>query len=104
MTMSSVLKLIHTATLPGPDRQRTPKLYRYHLLYQEAEPVKPGCVRLWEVVGGRETYQIAIEREESGTIRYHCTCADAVFRGETQPDHVCKHVKGFLQTLKPQAA
>src|SRR5438876_2270855 len=82
--------------LPGPDRKRLPKNYRYRLAYRNADPEAIGCVMLWEVRGGRTSYQIAIERDETGAMRSHCTCADAVFRGHVH-DHVCKHVRGFLK-------
>jgi hypothetical protein len=50
---------------------------------------------LWEVYGGREIYQITLERQPSGGLCWHCTCADAVYRGEDEP-HTCKHVRGLL--------
>jgi predicted nucleic acid-binding Zn finger protein len=40
-------------------------------------------------------YQIALERDEAGTLRIHCTCADAVFRAEDK-GRFCKHVRGLL--------
>jgi hypothetical protein len=86
-----------TASLPGPTRKRTPSPYHYRLTYRNPEPDEPGCALLWEVIGGRLEYQIALEREPSGDLRWHCTCADAVYRGEDAP-HVCKHVRG-LQAL-----
>jgi hypothetical protein len=81
--------------LPGPTRRRTQAPYRYRLTYRSAVPTEPGCALLWEVEGGRTPYQIALEREESGGLRYHCTCPDAVYRGEDAP-HVCKHVRGLI--------
>jgi len=48
-------------------------------------------------MGGREVYQIALERQASGRLRWHCSCADAVYRGETRAKP-CKHVRG-LQAL-----
>jgi hypothetical protein len=51
---------------------------------------------LWEVFGGRLTYQVALEREVGGGLRWHCTCADAVYRGEEVADHRCKHVRGLV--------
>src|SRR5205807_542406 len=83
------------ASLPGPDRKRTPSDYCYRLAYRNPRPDEPGCALLWEVVGGRLEYQIALERQPSGALRWHCTCADAVYRGEDAP-HVCKHVRGLL--------
>lgn len=82
------------ASLPGPTRQRKPSAYRYRLTYRNPDPRAEGCVLLWEVEGGRETYQIALERASGGRLRWHCTCADAVYRGEDAP-HVCKHVHGL---------
>jgi hypothetical protein len=88
------------ASLPGPTRKRTPSAYCYHLTYRNPDPVQAGCTLLWDVFGGRQAYQIALEREAAGGLRWHCTCDDAVYRGEDQP-HVCKHVRG-LQTLGRQ--
>jgi len=82
--------------LPGPDRQRAPSIYQYRLTYQSNDPNAAGCVTQWEVAGGRMLYQIALERDEAGSLRLHCTCADAIFRGETEA-HFCKHVRGLLQ-------
>jgi hypothetical protein len=58
-------------------------------------PAEVGCVMSWEVKGGRLAYQVAVEREKTGRLRCHCTCADAVFRAEAEGRY-CKHVKGFL--------
>jgi hypothetical protein len=82
--------------LPGPDRKRTAKAYHYHLTYRRADQHSPGCLMTWEVEGGRLPYQLALERGERGGLRIHCTCADAIFRGESEA-HRCKHVEGFLQ-------
>jgi hypothetical protein len=49
----------------------------------------------WEVSGGRLTYQIALEEDEGGGLRWHCTCADTVFRAEAE-GRFCKHVRGLL--------
>jgi len=57
---------------------------------------------MWDVMGGRDIYQVVLERQPNGRMRYHCTCADAVYRGENRP-HTCKHVKG-LQTVGRQTA
>ena len=89
------------ASLPGPTRKRTPSDYRYRLTYRNPTPDEPGCALLWEVVGGRLEYQIALERQTSGALRWHCTCADAVYRGEDAP-HVCKHVRGLLELGRAQ--
>lgn len=85
------------ASLPGPTRKREPSSYCYRLTYRNPRPDGAGCVLLWHVSGGREGYQIALERETTGLLRWHCTCADAVYRGEDAP-HVCKHVRA-LQAL-----
>lgn len=87
-------------TLPGPTRKRTHSRYAYRLTYRNPEPAAVGCALLWEVFGGRLDYQIALEREADGTMRYHCTCADAIYRGESAP-HICKHVRGLQALGRP---
>lgn len=82
------------AALPGPTRKRTPAPYCYRLTYQ-GDQNEPGCAFQWDVMGGRDIYQIALERLTSGELRWHCTCADAVYRGDGAR-HVCKHVKGLM--------
>jgi hypothetical protein len=62
--------------------------------YKNPDPEASGCALIWDVMGGRDIYQIALERRADGKLRWHCTCADAVFRGERAP-HVCKHVRGL---------
>ena len=47
------------------------------------------------VIGGRETYQIALERDGYGQLHWHCTCADHVYRCETTANHACKHIRGL---------
>jgi len=69
---------------------------RHKLTYTNPTAGEPGCSMLWEVAGGRLVYQVALERPESGEPRWHCTCADAVYRGEDAP-HVCKHVRGLIE-------
>ena len=88
------------ASLPGPTRKREASPYCYRLSYRNPQPREPGCVLLWDVFGGRQEYQIALERETTGKLRWHCTCADAVYRGENAP-HTCKHVRG-MQALGRQ--
>jgi hypothetical protein len=88
-------------TLPGPTRARQPRPYRYRLTYRNPEPGTPGCTLLWEVEGGRLPYQIALERQDSGLLRWHCTCADAVYRGEDDERHLCKHVRGLRGFGRP---
>jgi hypothetical protein len=90
--------------LPGPDRKRSETIYRYRLTYRNPDAEAVGCVMIWEVQGGRLVYQIAVERQEEGQLQVHCTCADAIFRAETE-GRFCKHVRGFLkfgQPLVPQ--
>jgi hypothetical protein len=82
--------------LPGPTRKRTRSRYCFRLRYRNPRPGTPGCALLWEVEGGREPYQVALERNARGDLRWHCTCADAVYRGEDAP-HLCKHVRGLQQ-------
>jgi hypothetical protein len=89
------------ATLPGPTRRRTRAPYLFRLTFRSPDPTEEGCALLWEVDGGRLPYQIALERERGGGLRWHCTCADAVYRGEDSPDHRCKHVRGLLGFGRP---
>ncbi|HZT79088.1 MAG TPA: hypothetical protein VFA26_02605 [Gemmataceae bacterium] len=88
--------------LPGPDRKRTRTFYRYRLTYRNPDAGAVGCGMIWEVSGGRHAYQIALERDEAGNVRLHCTCADAVFRAEEE-GRFCKHVLGLLDFGKPRA-
>jgi hypothetical protein len=92
------------AELPGPDRKRTPAPYAYRLLHKDLDTQGPTCVMMWEVLGGRLTYQIALERDDVGSLRMHCTCADHVYRGEEE-GRFCKHIRGLLDigrlTLAP---
>lgn len=81
--------------LPGPDRKRSPRPYHYRLLYRNPNPTAVGCAIAWEVSGGRLDYQVAVELKENGTLRLHCTCADAIFRAENE-GRFCKHVHGLL--------
>ena len=86
-----------TLILPGPDRKRTPAPYHFRVTYRNPEPSEPGCVMTWEVLGGREAYQVALERAPEGHHRWHCTCADAVYHGENRNAHHCKHVQGLME-------
>ncbi len=86
--------------LPGPDRKRVRTAYGYRLVYRNPEPNAAGCALIWEVSGGRSPYQIALERDDAGTLRLHCTCADAVFRAEGE-GRFCKHVHGLLEFGRP---
>src|SRR5262245_9501781 len=88
--------------LPGADRKRSPGLYCYRVTFRTDKPER-GCVMTWEVSGGRITYQIALERVTPGQLKWHCTCADSVYRREQNENHICKHVAGLLECL-PLAA
>ncbi len=92
-----------TLILPGPDRKRQPSPYHYRVTYRNPDPSEPGCLMTWDVLGGRERYQIALEQTPSGETAWHCTCADAVFHGDNNHAHRCKHVRG-LRELFPRAA
>ncbi len=92
-------RVVYTS-LPGPTRKRTPSAYCYRLTYRNPEPRVAGCTLLWDVYGGRSTYQVALEREGDGSLRWHCTCADSIYRGE-DGRHICKHVRGLLTTGRP---
>jgi hypothetical protein len=89
------------APIPGPDRKRTLRPYLYRVTYCSDDPSEVGCAMAWEVFGGRSSYQVALEREWDGSLRWHCTCADAVYRGEDN-DHLCKHIKGLLGLGRPR--
>ena len=86
------------ATIPGPDRKRTLADYHYRLTYRDSNPDRPGCLMVWEVKGGRLPYQLAVERTSDGRLQWHCSCADAAFRGEDSR-HTCKHVRGLVESL-----
>jgi len=88
------------ASLPGPSRKRTPSSYCYRLTYQNPDGQAVGCALMWDVMGGREIYQVALERQANGKLRWHCTCADSIFRGENRP-HTCKHIRGLQATGRP---
>jgi hypothetical protein len=90
------------AQIPGPTRKRTPTSYRYRMTYRNEAKHQRGCVLQWDVMGGRDIYQVALEREDGGKLRWHCTCADAAFRGETRP-YCCKHVRGLQAMGRPFA-
>jgi hypothetical protein len=81
--------------LPGPDRKRSPRFYQYRLAFRNPEPGCVGCVATWDVVGGREPYRVDLERSEQGGFYWHCSCADATFRGAGEQEHFCKHVRAL---------
>jgi hypothetical protein len=80
--------------LPGPTRKRTESPYRYRLIYRNGASCEAGCLLLWEVAGGRTSYQVALERQDNGRLAWHCTCADAIYRGSFTR-HLCKHIQGL---------
>ena len=90
----------YSVVLPGPDRKRKPGEYAYRLIYQCGDAKAVGCLGVWEVTGGRDVYQIALEQQIGGWRVWHCTCADAVYRAEPQ-GRVCKHVLGLLALGPP---
>lgn len=51
----------------------------------------------WEVLGGREEYQISLEKTNDGEFLWHCCCPDSVYREEPHNKHICKHVRGLLE-------
>ena len=95
MTFRADAPAVLFTLLPGPDRKRLTRPYGYRLTYRNPDADATGCVMLWEVSGGRLHYQVALERDESGALRLHCSCADAVFRCEAE-GRCCKHVRGLL--------
>jgi hypothetical protein len=84
------------AAVPGPDRKRTIRPYRYRVTFCNEQPEESGCIFTCEVVGGRNEYQVALERDEDGELRWHCTCADAVYR-----ERCCKHIRGLQNLGRP---
>jgi hypothetical protein len=52
-------------------------------------------------MGGRDVYQVALERQGNGRLRWHCTCADAAYRGESRAQP-CKHVHALLEMGRGQ--
>jgi hypothetical protein len=89
--------------IPGPSRKREPAIYQYRVTFRNPLPDQPGCVMTWEVLGGRLPYQVALERRDDGGVNWHCTCADAVYRGELSLKHVCKHAKGLMECTPAQS-
>lgn len=85
----------YSVILPGPGRKRQPGEYSYRLIHRCDDPRAVGCLAIWEVTGGRDQYQIALEQKPGGWRVWHCTCADAVYRAEPL-GRVCKHVIGLL--------
>lgn len=87
--------------IPGPDRKRNLAAYTYRVTYRGPDPRATGCVTTWDVGGGRLPYQVALERTEAGVLQWHCSCADAVYRGERLQHYHCKHVAGLMDCLPP---
>jgi hypothetical protein len=81
--------------LPGPDRKRMPVPYHYRLTFRAANPHEPGCAATWEIYGGREEYQLVLERTAGGELLWHCSCADAVYRARDGNPHYCKHIRAL---------
>jgi len=86
-----------TMLLPGPDRKRTPSPYHFRVTYRNPHPSDVGCVVTWEVMGGRDEYQVALERTPDRDLVWHCSCPDAVYHGTYHNAHCCKHVQGLVQ-------
>ena len=85
--------------LPGPARRRDWAEYEYRITYRNPDANELGCAMVWTVSGGRLPYQVAAERLDAGRLRWHCTCADAVYRGSDNPTHTCKHVRGLMASM-----
>ncbi len=89
-----------TMMLPGPDRKRIPSPYHFRVTYRNPNPGEPGCVTTWEVRGGRDEYQISLERTDDGSMIWHCTCPDAVYHADYRHACGCKHVQGLKQVFE----
>ncbi|MGL6076549.1 MAG: hypothetical protein ACRC8S_20530 [Fimbriiglobus sp.] len=85
--------------LPGPSRKREITDYRYRVLFKSPDISQVGCAVVWEVEGGRMPYQVALERTEQHELKWHCTCADAVYRCEGKRHRYCKHISGIMECL-----
>ena len=77
---SAPQKPLVALVLPGPDRKRTLSPYFYRVTYRNPVSGEAGCAMTWDVYGGREVYQIALENKAGGDTAWHCSCADAVYR------------------------
>ncbi|MBA4189536.1 MAG: hypothetical protein C0467_16235 [Planctomycetaceae bacterium] len=98
-TPSSSFTLI-TMMLPGPDRKRIPSPYHFRVTYRNPNPGETGCIVTWEVRGGREQYQISLERTDDDALVWHCTCPDAVYHADYRHACGCKHVQGIKQVFE----
>src|SRR5262245_5430129 len=104
---NQISRAVLVAMLPGPDRKRREALYQYRLVYRQPQFEVEGCLLLWQVVGGRQSYQVALERDDRGQLLWHCTCADQIYRGETIANHACKHIRAlreFVPAVPPARA
>ena len=89
-----------TLLLPGSDRKRRPAPYHYRITFRARPPVAPGCIATWEVYGGREEYQITLEKSPGNELLWHCTCPDAVYRANDNNPHYCKHIRGLRELFE----
>ncbi len=77
------------------------RLYSYRLVYRQPDWDAAGCLMLWRVTGGREDYQVSLERDDRHGLHWHCTCADHIYRGERTANHICKHVRVLKEFTPP---
>jgi hypothetical protein len=84
--------------LPGPNRAKLPAAYDYQRIWHNPDRKVVGCLDVWEVHGGREIYQIALEQLPGGFRRWTCTCPSAVYRSEPL-GRACKHVLGLMPSM-----
>lgn len=89
----------HVANLPGPSRKRKPATYHYVRTYHNDDRTAIGCLDVWEVHGGREVYQVAVEQLAGGWRHWSCTCPHAIYRAEPL-GRACKHIIGLNATFK----
>jgi hypothetical protein len=85
--------------LPGPSRQKLPSAYDYRCIWHNADRKAVGCLDVWEVHGGRDVYQIAVEQLPGGWRRWTCTCPNAVYTSEPL-GRACKHVLGLPPAIR----
>lgn len=83
--------------LPGPSRKRKPVEYEYIQTWHNPDRQAIGCLDVWEVRGGRDVYQVAVEQLPGGFRQWTCTCAHAIYRAEPL-GRACKHVIGLNAT------
>lgn len=88
-----------TLVLPGPDRKRQPVPYHYRITFRAPDATRdePGCVATWEIYGGREEYQLSLERTVGGELLWHCTCPDSTYRAHDNNPHYCKHIRALRE-------